>query len=173
MKSTRAQNKSFVLLSRSITFCLLIANLSACGFHLAGSSSLPPQLASIHLIADSLDNRQKATLDQQLKRAGASIKNDQSGGAVGLKVDIKVLPDRNLVNTAGSGKTIIRLFHQLSYSLVAANGDLLVEQKTILRQMDIELDSNNLAGLEYEKQSAAILLDQELIAQLIFQLNYL
>jgi len=158
--------------SRSIIIALLVANLAACGFYLRGSSSLPPQLVSMQVLAENLDSRQKTALKQQLIQAGASLKDNRADDAVHLTVAIRVLPERKLADTAGSGKTIIRVFRQLSYSLTTATGELLLDQKTILRQLDLEFDSNDLAGLEYEKESAGVLLDEALIGQLIFQLKH-
>ena len=155
-----------------IILALLAANLSGCGFHLAGSSKLPPQLASLQLLADELNNSQTVLLNQRLKQAGANLK-DIRDDAVRLRVVIEALPERKLVDTAGSGKSIIRLFRQLSYSLTTPEGDLLIEQKTILRQMDVERDSDDIGGLEFERQSAAESLDRQLIEQLIFQLKHL
>lgn len=172
MKGFRVQTGRINYLSRSILIVLLLANLGACGFYLAGGSSLPPQLASIQLLSDNLDSSQRVLLNQQLIQAGANLKDDQSAGVVRLSVAIKDLPERKLADTAGSGKTIIRLFRQLSYSMTTATGGQLGEQKAILRQLDIELDSNDLAGLEYERQSAGVLLDQALIGQMIFQLKH-
>ncbi len=159
-------------LSRSILIIFLLASLTACGFHLRGITSLPPPLISMQLLAEDLDSRQKTELERQLIQAGANLKDVQVGVAVHLTVAIKVLPDRSLVNTAGQGKTIIRIFRQLSYSVSAATGELLMDQTTIMRQLDISFDSNELAGSEYEKQSAGILLDRELIGELILQLSH-
>jgi len=160
-------------LPRSIVIILLVASLTACGFHLRGSTSLPPPLISMQLLDEDLDSRQKTELERQLMQAGARLKDVQVGVAVHLTVAISVLPDRSVVNTAGQGKSIIRIFRQLSYSLSTATGELLVDQTTILRQLDIAFDSNELAAVEYEKQSAGILLDQELFMQLILQLSHL
>jgi LPS-assembly lipoprotein len=159
-------------LSRSILIIFLLASLTACGFHLRGSTSLPPPLISMQLLAEDLDSRQKTELERQLIQAGANLKDVQVGVAVHLTVAIKVLPDRSVVNTVGQGKTIIRIFRQLSYSVSAATGELLMDQTTIMRQLDISFDSNELAGIEYEKQSAGILLDRELIGELILQLSH-
>ena len=172
MKMFRVHTGRIKYLSRSILIVLLLASPGACGFYLAGSSSLPPQLASIQLHSDNLDSSQRVLLNQQLIQAGANLKENQSAGVVRLSVAIKDLPERKLADTAGSGKTIIRLFRQLSYSMTTATGEQLGEQKTILRQLDIELDSDDLAGLEYERQSAGVLLDRALIGHLIFQLKH-
>jgi outer membrane lipopolysaccharide assembly protein LptE/RlpB len=172
MKAFRVRTGMVMYSSRSIIIALLVANLAACGFYLRGSSSLPPQLVSMQVLAENLDSSQKTALNQQLIQAGASLKDNLAGDTVRLTVTIKVLPERKLADTAGSGKTIIRVFRQLSYSLTTGTGALLQDHKSILRQQDIELDSNNLAGLEYEKESAGVLLDEALIGQLIFQLKH-
>ena len=149
-----------------------VSNLTACGFHLAGNSSISSRLNSIQLITDDLDVHQISDLSRQLTQAGASLVDNPVGDTVRLAVTIKNLPERNLVDSAGSGKTIIRLFRQLSYNLESAAGEIMVEQSTILRQKDIELDSDDLARLDNEKQIAEALLDEELLGQLIFQLLY-
>ena len=159
-------------LPRSIVITLLVASLTACGFHLRGSTSLPPPLISMQLLAEDLDSRQKTELERQLIQAGASLKDAQAGVAIHLTVAIKGLPDRSVVNAAGQGKSIIRISRQLSYSLSAAAGELLVDQTTILRQLDISFDGNELAAIEYEKQSAGVMLDRELIGELILQLSH-
>jgi len=163
---------SLMVRLRALVIVLLVANLAACGFYLAGRSPLPPQLVSMQLQADNLDGRQKAALRQQLIRAGAMLKENLGDGVVRLQVTIRDLPERKLVDTAGSGKTITRLFRQLGYSLKTATDEPLVAQSTIQRQLDIELDSNDLAGIEYEKERAGVLLDQALFGQLIFRLKH-
>ncbi len=160
-------------LPRSIVIIFLVASLTACGFHLRGSTRLPSPLISMQLLAEDLDSRQKTELERQLIQAGASLKDVQVGDAVQLTVAIRVLPDRSVASTAGQGISIIRIFRQLSYSLSTATGEPLVDQTTILRQQDIALDSNAVAAVEYEKQSAGILLDQELFRQLILQLSFI
>ena len=159
-------------LSRVLVVVFLVGSLAACGFHLRGSMSLPLPLISMQLVAEDLDSRQKIELEQRLIQAGVNLKDNQVDDTVRLTVTIKVLPERNLADTAGSGKAIIRLFRELSYSLSTITGELLIDQKTILRQLDIDLDSNELAGAGYERQSSELLLDQELFGQLIFQLSH-
>ena len=125
-------------LSRSILIVFLLASLTACGFHLRGSISLPQPLISMQLIAEDLDTRQKTELERQLIRADASLEDNQAENAVRLRVSIRVLPERRLADAAGSGsKVIIRLLRELSYSLSTAMGELLIDQTTILRHHDI------------------------------------
>jgi len=159
-------------LSRTMVIVFLAASLAACGFHLRGSTSLPLPLISMQLVAEDLDSRQRIELEQRLIQAGANLRDNQDDNTVRLTVTIRVLPERNLANTAGPGKAIIRLSRELSYSLNTATGEFLIDQRTILRQLDINFDSNELAGAEYEKQSSELLLDQELFGQMLFQLSH-
>jgi outer membrane lipopolysaccharide assembly protein LptE/RlpB len=173
MNIIRARSGQIENLLRSIIFSLLLGSLAACGFYLAGGADLPPQLASMQLYADDLSNSQKAMLKQRLKQAGVNLTDNQNEEAIRLRVSIKALPERRLADTAGSGKTIIRLFRQLDYSLATAAGDPIADQKTILRQTNVEQNSDDIGALEHEKQSAAVLLDQALVNQMIFQLRHL
>jgi len=78
MKVFRVQTGLVMYSSRFIIVALLVTNLAACGFHLRGSSSLPPRLASMQVLAENLDSSQKALLNQQLIQAGASLKDNQA-----------------------------------------------------------------------------------------------
>jgi hypothetical protein len=86
-------------------------------------------------------------------------------------VAIRPLPERTLVNTVGSNIIIVQLSRELRYSLTAASGEHLVDQKTILRRQDLQLDSDNALSIEYEKTSAIESLDRLLINQLIIELE--
>jgi LPS-assembly lipoprotein len=159
-------------LSRRIGIVLLAGVLSACGFHLRGVATLPPELQSIQLVTDNLTVSQESQLNRSLVQAGASITNDGSPQrGVRLKVAIRPLPERTLVNTVGSNIIIVQLSRELRYSLTAASGEHLVDQKTILRRQDLQLDSDNALSIEYEKTSAIESLDRLLINQLIIELE--
>jgi hypothetical protein len=106
-------------------------------------------------------------------QAGASLTNDGNPDRVRLRVAIRPLPERTLVDTAASNIIIVRLSRELGYSLTSATGEHLVDQKTILRQQDLQLDSVNALSIEYEKKSAIESLDRTLINQLILELGLL
>ena len=156
----------------------LLVVLSACGFHLRGQSSLPPELESIQLIAENLSPRQRVLLKRKLKQAGASLHpadlpTSDSPEQVRLKIWFGALKSRNLVNAAGSGKTIVRLSRQLFYSLSGTSSKLSVEKATLERQLDIELDEDNLLDSSERIRRTEELLDRALIEQLIFSLKRL
>ena len=154
-------------LSRSFVVFALVGMLSACGFQLRGVGTLPPELQSIDLQADSLSVSQVNLLSQNLQQAGASLSDDGSADRVQLAVAIRPLADRNLADSVGANVVVVRIARELSYSLTSSEGERLVNQKTIQRQVDLTLDNNNPIGIEFEKERAVASLDQELIIQLI------
>jgi LPS-assembly lipoprotein len=158
-------------ISRFIVIVLLAGFVSACGFHLRGVATLPPELQSIHLVTDGLTVNQESQLNRSLVQAGASLTNNGSPDRVRLKVAIRPLPERTLVNTVGSNIIIVQLSRELRYSLSSTSGEHLVDQKTIVRRQDLQLDSDNALSIEYEKKSAIESLDRILINQLILELE--
>lgn len=151
----------------------LLLYLPACGFHLRGHTSLPAELESIQLLAEDLDARQRALLSRQLQQAGASLQVTDNPQQVQLRVSLGSLASRHLADAAGSGKTIVRLSRQLTYRLSKAGGEPLIETTTLLQQLDLELDDNNLLDSDERIRRAGESLDRALIEQLIFSLKRL
>jgi LPS-assembly lipoprotein len=158
-------------LSQLVTVFFLMGMLSACGFHLRGVATLPPQLESIELQADTLSVQQVRLLRQSLEQAGASLSETGSSDRILLSVSIRSLPDRTLVNSIGADTVVVRVSRELSYSLTSSAGERLENQRTIMRRRDLTLNNNNPLGIEYEKESASESLDRELISQLVSQLE--
>jgi LPS-assembly lipoprotein len=156
---------------RLIAILTLIGLTTACGFQLRGSSSLPIELTQLRLIDDSLNVDQIRLLSGMLVKAGAKLQNNDVNDPVQLKVKITRLPERNLVDSGSTGKTIVQMSKRLSYSLKKPEDVTPSQTKVIERQINIEQDSNNLLGTESEKESAERTLEQTLFSQLIFQLK--
>ncbi len=160
-------------LLRSILLAALLLYLPACGFHLRGHTSLPAELESIQLLAEDLDARQRALLSRQLQQAGASLQVADNPEQVQLRVSLGPLASRHLAAAAGSGKIIVRLSRQLTYRLGKAGAEPLIETTTLLQQLDLELDDNNLLDSDERIRRAGESLDRALIEQLIFGLKRL
>ncbi len=156
-----------------LIFIGLIIGLQACGFHLRGFATLPEHVSRLQLVTDSLTTDQQQYLTQQLKRAGATMHYSDGANIVQLRISIKSLPERSLVDSAGSGQAIVRLSRQLNYSLIDSSGERLVDDKTLVWTLDLELDENNLLGAEGEKQSALQDIDDVLFNNLMIQLRRL
>jgi outer membrane lipopolysaccharide assembly protein LptE/RlpB len=81
------------------------------------------------------------------------------------------LPDRRLVSTASSGRTVERLSRSLDFILKSTTGEVIAPAKTLLQQKDAELDDNNLLSSNREKANVIKDLEQALFKQLINQLR--
>lgn len=160
-------------INRWFVIVLLGTSLTACGFRLAGSGSLPQSLSSIRLQTVNFNDQQRGALVKSLKRAGARVGGDSNDTAALLNISIKVIPERTLASSANSGGTLVQIARELSYSLKSASGDVLMKRQVLLRRKDIQLDSDRLLSSVAEQESAAQNLEQALFDQLIQQLKSL
>jgi|TARA_B110000967_G_C18835641_1_gene536543 LPS-assembly lipoprotein len=158
---------------RLMVILTLISFISACGFQLRGASSLPDTMTQLWLIDDGLNADQIRLLSEMLVKAGAKLQLSDANDPVQLRVKIISLAERNLADSAGTGKTLVQISKQLSFSVKRPTDVSALQIKMIERQMNIEQDSNNLLGTELEKVSAEKTLDQTLFSQLISQLKRL
>jgi LPS-assembly lipoprotein len=158
---------------QSVAILALAGLLTACGFQLRGVSNLPTSLTQLRLIDDGLNANQIRQLSDMLVKAGAKLQSSNVNDPVQLKVKISRLTERNLVDSAGTGKTIVQISKRLSYSLNKLTDVTPSQMKVIDRQINIEQDSNNLLGTGSEKKAAERTLEQSLFSQLIFQLKRL
>jgi LPS-assembly lipoprotein len=158
----------------SLRFCLLVLlvsfSLSACGFRLAGTAELPPQLKSIYLVTSDFSDSQRKLLRRNLSDAGARLVEQLESPAVQLNVSLKVIPDRELATSASTGAIVKRISRSLSFNVKAADGKFLLEAQTLHQQKDVSLDDDNLLSSDREKESVTRDLEQALFDQLIRQL---
>ncbi|MCP4388631.1 MAG: hypothetical protein GY802_10070 [Gammaproteobacteria bacterium] len=159
------------LTTRLLIIGLLGLVLSGCGFKLAGTTSLPPELSQIYLVTSDFSERQRKALSQRLSQAGAQVSSQPAAQAVQLSVSLKTLPDRRLVTSASNGKSVERLARSLDFSLKGADGNLLVPVKSLTQQKDIVLDDDNLLSSAVERSGVIEDLETALFNQLIFQLK--
>ena len=150
---------------------VLVLCLSGCGFRLAGSTDLPPQLASIYLVTSGFSETQRKALSQRLRAAGASLVEQPDAPAAHLSVNLQVLPDRQLVSSGSSGALVKRISRALDFNLKSADGKLLAPAQTLRQQRDISLNDDNLLSSERERENAIEGLEQALYQQLIRQLT--
>jgi len=145
--------------------------ITACGFRLAGTADLPPELSTIQLVAKNLNKQQQDEIRGRLTRAGARVVEQATADAVLLAVTYKVIPDRRLVTGGSSGRNVERIARSLDFSLKSPTGEVIAPVKTLKQQKDIELDEDNLLASDREKVNVAKDVEQALFKQLINQLQ--
>jgi len=145
--------------------------LSACGFRLAGTVELPPQMASIYLVTSDFSDFQREQLRRSLRAAGASLVEQPGAQTVQLNVSLKAQPDREMASSANTGAIVRRVSRSLSFDVKAADGKVLLEARTLRQQKDVSLDDDNLLASDREKETVTRNLEQALFDQLIRQLT--
>ena len=162
-----------LFLTRRLALALFALALVSCGFRLAGTASLPPELSRIHLVTTNFNKRQDKALSERLRLAGAELVPEPDDQAVQLRVRLQTLPDRRLVTGASTGKIIERVTRGLEFSLKGADGKPLLPAKTLQRQKDIVLNDDNLLSSDVERKNVIEDIEAALFNQLIFQLQRL
>lgn len=153
-----------------VLFLALALAPGGCGFRLAGTEQLPQEVAAIHLEAPDLTPQQIKTLQQFLKRAGATIRAAAGGDAVVLTVSLAAPPDRRILSSASSGKTVELVTRELTFSLKDAAGTTLIAPRTLSQQSDLIVDDDNLLAAGEEKTNLIRDMQRALFNQLIRQL---
>ncbi len=155
---------------RALALLLTLA-LAGCGFRLAGSYDLPPELSRIQLVTEDFSRQQRELLGNRLRNAGAEVREQPWEGAVRLRVRISAAPDRRVATSASTGKTVDRLTRRLDYSVTGADGQALAETRSITRQKDIARDDDNLLSSDQERRDVIRDLEQALFDGLLQQLR--
>ena len=158
---------------RLAVMLLLSAAVYGCGFRLAGTAQLPPDLARIYLETRDFDGRQRDALLRRLEWSGASVVIEPASGHARLSVRLLALPDQRLITSASSGKTVDRLIRGLEYSLWSTDGQLLDGPRRLSVEKDLTLDDDNLLASSDERQSAIETLEATLYDRLVIQLQSL
>ena len=159
-----------LFLTRYLPGLLVVVGLFGCGFKLAGTSQIPESFDSLHVITKNFSDRQREDLDSALKRAGVTLTAFGEGKAT-LSVSLKELPQRTVVSSASSGKTIVRLARQLDFSLRPSDDTQKARSKSLVQQKNFELDDDNLLSSSRQKTDVIKDLEWALYNQLIFQMQ--
>ena len=156
---------------RAALALIVAAAIAACGFRLAGTARLPPELGNIYLVDRGFNSVQRSFLESRLIRAGAQIAPTADGDAVRLQVTLVTLPNRRLATGAGSGKVVERVSRRLDIVVTAADGEVWVPPESLLQESEFELDENNLLASNQERARAIEDLERALWERLIRRLQ--
>lgn len=168
MSRVTATTSSFPRALISLAFLLC---LPACGYRLAGTAELPPQLATINLETSNFSEIQRRALVRSLQAAGASLVEQPVADATRLSVTLDSQPDRQVATSASSGTIVVRITRNLTYALHSADGRLVSPAQTLRQQVDISLNDDSLLASGQERDSAVQELERALYQQLIRQLT--
>jgi LPS-assembly lipoprotein len=127
--------------------------LTACGFHLQGSTRLAPVFADVVLVADDHYTDFYQALRRSLQVAGSHVASSSPGDAASVEVLIDRTGQRVLSISATNTPTEYEVFYTIRYRVRAAGVELLKPQDLTLVK---EYSFNETAVLEKEQEQAMI-----------------
>ena len=170
MISTLAHHRCFARLRIVLVVVLVSLSLSACGYRLAGTADLPPELSSIYLVTSDISESQSRALQRSLENGGATLVSQLDQQSVQLNVSLKVEPTRQLATSARDGAIVRRISRGLTFSVKAADGQTIVASQTLRQQKNVYLNDDSLTASNREQETVTRELEQSLFDQLIRQL---
>jgi len=170
MISTLAHHRCFTSLRIALVVLLVSLSLSACGYRLAGTADLPPELSSIYLVTNNISESQSRALQRSLENGGATVVSQLDQQSVQLNVSLKVEPTRQLATSARDGAIVRRISRGLTFSVKAADGQTIVAPQTLRQQKNAYLNDDSLTASNREEEAVTRELEQSLFDQLIRQL---
>jgi len=157
---------------RIVLVVMLVSfSLSSCGFRLAGTNDLPPELSSIYLLTSKISPSQSRALQRSLENAGATVVSQLDQQSVQLNVSLMVEPARQLATSARDGAIVRRISRGLTFSVKAADGQIIAETQTLRQHKDVSLNDDNLLASNREQETVTRQLEQSLFDQLVRQLT--
>lgn len=146
-----------------------IGLLSACGFHLRGSSPIADRYNPLNVQQDQLSDQQWQQLKSALKNASVTL--SQAEQANRLRVSFTRLKDSKISGASSSSVELIQLSMQLEFSLLDGSGNILIEPQLIQQSSTLELDTNNVLSHQESIQSALMEQQKSLIRSMIYRLQ--
>lgn len=140
----KIQSRSFTVIRVVTLLCLLTLLLSACGFKLRGSFQLPAAIQKIYVVGANSSDLVK-DLNDMLAFSAEVVKNRADANAI-LTINKEESKNRTLsVDSRGKVRET-EMSYSVLYSLVLANGDVLLDNEALLLARDFIDDENDIIG---------------------------
>jgi len=123
--------------------------LAACGFHLAGSGSLPKTLAQPYLSLKDPYTDFSREFEHQLKGAGAAVQTVRANSTASIEVTKDLVEQRTLSVSAQNIPTEYELTYTVTFTVQGADKELLAPQ-TISLSKDYSFEENVLLAKQHE-----------------------
>ncbi len=123
--------------------------LSACGFRLVGSDSLPGVLARPHLSLKDPYTDFSREFERQLKSSGATLQAEPANATAIIEVTKDLVQQRTLSVSALNIPTEYELTYTVTFAVQGAGKELLAPQ-TISLSKDYSFEENVLLAKEHE-----------------------
>ena len=155
-----------------LVLMLAVLTLTACGWRLRGSVSLPEQIQKINLIQLADYGGFNKRLIKALESAGAEVVESKVGADVSISV-IKIDLDKKSAAVDSQGRTIAQdISLNLIYSLQDNEGNILAEQEDMRQSRIYRFDPDNVLAMEREESRVVSGLIDEMVAALISRVKH-
>jgi LPS-assembly lipoprotein len=136
--------------------------LTACGFRLAGSESLPAVMARPYLSLKDPYTDFSREFEHQLKSSGATLQPTAAGATASVEITKDLVQQRTLAVSAKNIPTEYELTYTITFSVHGGEKELLAPQ-TISLSKDFSYDET----LQLAKENEADILRQQMARDLV------
>ena len=147
----------------------IVLLLNACGFHLRGDSKVMAKFNPLFIEQGQLSADQLKRVRDSLKQAEAEL---ATSAITANKLTLKLTPlkTRTLADSTSSGVELIQLAMRIDFSVIQANGTILIEQ-SLEQTQEVQLDTNNVLSQDNVLKTNREALEKNLLRSMIFQLS--
>lgn len=150
---------------------LLLALLSACGFHLRGEVELPPVLQETYLESKNPYTGMARALRVELEAAGGRIVETSEHATAVLHI-VREISENRILSVGSTGKASeYELFNEVVFSLSDAQDKELIKRQTLRMTRDLVFDETELLGKISEAEGIHRQMRRNLARQIIIRIG--
>ena len=157
---------------RRIPVLAMLALVAGCGFHLRGSTPLPPALAKPYLEAPDRYTPLFAALNQQLRAAGVTLAADPAQASAVIRLHLDETGRELLSVSAQNRPGEYEVYYRAEFSVTAGEQELIARQHVELTR-DYGYDETAVLAKEHEEQSLRAALADEIASLILRRLTSL
>ncbi len=156
----------------AIAAALLAALAAGCGFHLRGSTPLPPALAKPWLDAPDRYTPLYAALTSQLRASGVTLATNSADATAVIRLHRDEAGRELLSVSAQNRPGEYQVYYEAEYSVSSGGQQLLAPQQVRLTR-DYGYDETAVLAKEHEEQSLLSALADDIAAQILRRITAL
>ncbi|MGD2137080.1 MAG: hypothetical protein PVJ66_01150 [Gammaproteobacteria bacterium] len=143
--------------------CLLLVATTGCGFHLRGSTALPPEMSVVYITGTAPWNSLVKDFTEALVVHAARVTRERAAATAVLSISSNETEQRLLsVNTAGKVLEY-ELRQTIIFSVTTADNRSLVEDQRVSLSRDYLYNNSDILGKEREKKVVLRTLQKNLV----------
>jgi LPS-assembly lipoprotein len=154
-----------------ISVFLMLAGLSACGFHLRESASLPAALQTLRIESVDTLSPLPQELGRALLRQGVTLVDSDAAKSTVLRILADTQATVPLSFSGAARVQEYQVVHRVEFEVLDADGKPLAARSTIERRRDYRFDETQALGAAAEDELARKELRREMLQALLRRLE--